>query len=159
MKRFIPGALILLSVSMLGTLFSSSAEAARPLSRAQFLKHVDRALARRNARELAALADWSEWRGAGNPDPKSLRLVLPPSPIKRQRELNEREVLYRDGNGRSWHLVLQEPEGKPKRWSLPILTRSCPEAIQRRPIDDSAPVPTPPPPTSWTPLECWPLPM
>ena len=140
---------------------STPATAAPPksLSRAAFLKKVDRALARRNPKELAALADWEPWRKDGNPEPRFLKLALPPGPIRREREMNEREVLYKDGNGRSWHLVLEESQTAPTRYSLPILTRPCPQGAQRTPLDDAAPAPKPPAPTSWTPLECWPLPM
>ena len=161
MSRLPCSAIILLSLTVLAVLDGHPAAAvpSRSLSRAAFLKKVDQALARRNARDLAALADSSAWRRDGNPDPKSLQLALPPAPLKRQRELNEREVIYQDGTGRSWRLVLQESSTGPKRWSLPILTRACPQGMQRRPLDESTPLPTPPPPTSWTPLECWPLPM
>jgi hypothetical protein len=164
MSRFVRSPIILLSLALLAVLggFPAAAAPSRPLSRVEFLKKVDRALARRNAKDLAALADWSAWRKDGNPDPRSLQLALPPAPLERQKELNDREVLYQDGTGRTWRLVLQESAATPKapkRWNLPILTRPCPQGMQRRPLDDAAPLPTPPPPTSWSPLECWPLPM
>ena len=120
--------------------------------RDRFLGEVETAMAARDGVALARLADWSGWEARA----ETLALVLPKGPLKRERELSETEVLYKDGAERSWRLLLRQGSS---RLLLVPRARPCPAAPMRRRPDAAAPAsPASEAPASWTPLECWPLP-
>ena len=66
-------------------------------SRDQFLSRIDRALAQRDAAQIAALADVDRWRTSGHADVRGLELWLPAGPLKRTQSLSANEVVYEDG--------------------------------------------------------------
>jgi hypothetical protein len=114
--------------------------------RARFLADVDAALASRDAARLEALADWTGWGGARG------ELLLPAAPIRRERELSDTEVLYRDAAGRSWRLVTRSVDGALR---LVPRARPCPARGMERVRGAGPPAAER---RTWTPLECWPLP-
>lgn len=120
-------------------------------ARARFFSRVDAALASRDEAALVSLVDWTGWSRR-----ETLDLILPPAPIARAEELNETEVVYRDGDEKTWRL-LARPSASGE-WRIVPRARPCPVGgMQRRPSkEDAGPVKMPP--ESWTPLECWPLP-
>jgi len=79
--------------------------------------------------------------------------VLPPAPIARDRVLSETEVVYRDGEGKTWRASLRATDGGLR---LVPRARPCPAGGMRRGLDD--PAPNREKPSSWSPVECWPLP-
>lgn len=122
--------------------------------REAFLKRVEAAFATRESKSLASLADVDAWRAAGYPELSTLQMFLPPGPLDFEKELAPLEVIYRDGNGRSWRLVLRDVKGE-----LLALIRAepCPRGVARAPQFEREERPVPKVQT-WTLLECWPLP-
>jgi hypothetical protein len=129
-------------------------------SRAEFLAAVDAALAQRDAARLSALADLDRWRKSGHPDLDPGALWLPPAPLTRKRDLTPAEVIYDDGEGRSWRLRLRRDEDR-NAWHVILPDRPCPSKSMPR-INLSDPPRGADAPASssavWTVLECWPLP-
>ena len=146
---------------------ASSIVAQEPVSasREDFLQRLDAALAGRDPRQLASLADAGAWREAGRPALDRLTLALPSAPLKRVRDLSTNEVLYEDGEGKTWRARLREGAGGPA-WSVVALNRACPpKSMPRgRPWEDLPPTPSSASSAAagasetWTLLECWPLP-
>src|SRR5262245_50908654 len=132
-------------------LFACASAPAGEDDRARFLARVDAALTSRDRDSLEGLADLAAW-GARE---ERLELLLPPAPIRREKVLSETEVLYRDGERKSWRLVTRRVGD-----ALCIVPRArpCPEGGQRRRLVDGALAPNLERPSTWTPLECWPLP-
>jgi hypothetical protein len=65
-------------------------------------------------------------------------------------------VLYRDGDGKSWRLRLRHSGDS---FLIAPRERLCPQGGQRKRLaDGSAPAPNRGRPSTWAPLECWPLP-
>ncbi len=134
---------------------------ARQISaREGFLARVDAALASRDWKRVAAVADTASWHEAGYPDIGTLKMSLPRGPLTRSKDLSETSVLYRDGSGRSWRLTLRR-EGESGSWKAVIRASPCPRGGARlRPDVRPRGRPDPSPSvTTWTVLECWPLPM
>ena len=146
-----PGALLAVQTAPPAT---PGAGAGTSTRREAFLKRVEAAFAAREPECLAALADVDAWRAAGYPELSTLQLFLPPAPLVFEKELAPLEVLFRDGNGRSWRLVLREMKGE-----LLALVRAepCPRGAARAPRYEREARPTPRV-QAWTLLECWPLP-
>jgi hypothetical protein len=117
----------------------------------RFLELLDAALAGRNGREVAELADVDAWRAAGYPDPADLELLLPPAPLTRTRALSDAEVLYKDGTDRLWRVVLRSGSAT---WKATIRASPCPRTGARRTLEGDAGSAV----KTWTILECWPLP-
>lgn len=149
-------AMLLVLPGLLGCAMSAAPGAGDERSR--LLSRIDAALAGRDRAELEALADWRGWSGATDPpDVARLELLLPPAPIRREKEMSEREVLYRDGEGRSWRLVLTRVESGD--WKIVVRARPCPAGgMRRQPMNEDAAPPDRKAARTWTPLECWPLP-
>jgi hypothetical protein len=123
-------------------------------ARAAFLKRAEAAFTAREAKGVAALADMEAWRAAGYPELSTLQMFLPPGPIVLEKELAPLEVLYKDGNGRSWRLVLRVVKGELR---AVVRAEPCPRGVALAPRYARAERPTPKV-QSWTLLECWPLP-
>jgi hypothetical protein len=123
-------------------------------ARVAFLKRVEAAFAVREPRSVGALADVDAWRAAGYPEISTLQMFLPPGPLLFEKELTPLEVLYRDGDGRSWRLVLHDVKGE---FLALVRAQPCPRGVARAPQYGKAERPTPKVQT-WTLLECWPLP-
>ena len=119
-----------------------------------FLNRVEMAFATRDASAVAALADVEAWRAAGYPELSTLQMFLPPAPLVFERELTPSEVIYRDGNERTWRLVLTEAKGE---FRAVVRANPCPRGVARAPQYEREERPTPKV-QSWTLLECWPLP-
>lgn len=135
----------------------SSTMSADARSRDEFLKMVDAALAARDAQAILALADVDAWRQAGYRGPDLAAMTLPDAPIARVRMLSESEVLYKDGHGREWKLRLRDRGAGD--WAIVLRDRACPRGgIERSPEFERGGRQSDAPPT-WTPLECWPLPV
>jgi hypothetical protein len=132
----------------------ASTEAEASTRREAFLKRVGAAFATRDARTIAALADVEAWRAAGYPELSALQMFLPPDPLVFEKELTPSEVIYRDGNGRKWRLVLRDVKGELR---AVVRTSPCPRGIVTAPQVDRPKRPAPRVET-WTLLECWPLP-
>jgi hypothetical protein len=131
-------------------------------SRDQFLSRVDRALAQRDAAQIAGLADVERWRTSGHADLRALELWLPLGPLKRTQNLSANEVLYEDGEQNSWRLRLRHDAARDD-WAVTIVGRPCPpKGMPRgRPWEEGPDPPaagTPAASGMWTVLECWPLP-
>lgn len=129
-------------------------------SRRTFLQAVDSALASRDPIQLSKVADLDRWRTARRPDLDRLTLWIPPAPITRTRDLTPSEVLYEDGEGRSWRLRLSHDEAR-HVWKVILPDRPCPPKGPPRVRPDSATgadAPAARSPEVWTVLECWPLP-
>ena len=126
-------------------------------SREKYLESVDSALASRNPKRVAAIADTTAWREAEYPDVATLKMTLPRGPLKRYKDLSETSVLYHDAAGRSWRLTLKKGS-PPDSWKAVIRANPCPKAVVRPRLGPKAPEATPAV-TTWTVLECWPLPM
>lgn len=126
-------------------------------SRDAFLKKVDAALAARDARAILALSDVDGWRAAGHGAPEPQAMTLPDGPFERERTLSDSEVLYTDARGRSWKLELRAP-GDHGPWAIVLRDHGCPRGGTRRAPEFESPAAPDNPPT-WTPLECWPLPV
>ncbi len=127
-------------------------------SRETFLKRMDAALASRDPKRLADLSDCASWKEAGYPAVEDLKLTLPPPPLVRDKDLSDSSVLYRDANGRSWMLALRRVESN--TWKAVVRAAPCPpggarSSLPRKPRSQPTPAAT----TTWTVLECWPLPM
>ena len=122
--------------------------------RAAFLKRMEAAFATREPQSLSALADMDAWRAAGYPEISTLQMFLPPAPLVFEKELAPLEVIYRDGNGRGWRLVLREVKGE---FLALVRAEPCPRGVARAPQYGREERPTPKVQT-WTLLECWPLP-
>jgi hypothetical protein len=132
--------------------------AALAKSRKEFLARIDAAFASRDAKTLEAVADVAAWREAGYPDLSALKMVLPEGPLSRYKELSDTAVLYRDSSGRSWCLRLRPP-GESGAWKAVIRASPCPRGGTRV-APHGKPGPRETPVTStWTLLECWPLPV
>ena len=129
---------------------------ARAESRDEFLKKVDAAFAARDAQAILALADVDAWRQAGYREPTAAALTLPDPPIVRERLLSDSEVIYKDGRGRQWKLLIHERASG--GWAIVLRDRACPRGgMQRGPELDRGNSPNEA--ATWTPLECWPLPV
>jgi len=126
-------------------------------SRDKYLESVDSVLKSRDPKQVAAIADTTAWREADYPDLATLKMTLPKGPLKRYKDLSETSVLYHDAAGRSWRLTLKKGS-PPGSWKAVIRENPCPKAVVRPGRGTSAPAPTPAV-TTWTVLECWPLPM
>jgi hypothetical protein len=122
--------------------------------REAFLKRAEAAFAAREAKGLEALADVESWRAAGYPEPATLRMLLPPAPIRFQKELTAFESVWRDGAGRTWRLVLREVKGELR---AVVRAAPCPRGIVPAP-GAGRPERATPKVEEWTLLECWPLP-
>ena len=122
--------------------------------REAFLQSVEAAFATREPRAVAALADVEAWRTAGYPELSTLEMFLPPAPLAFEKDLTPSEVIYRDGNERSWRLVLTEVKGE---FRAVVRANPCPRGAARAPQFEPEERPTPKVQT-WTILECWPLP-
>jgi hypothetical protein len=119
----------------------------------RFLEKVDAALLARDRDALERLADLASWNERRE---ERLELLLPPAPVKRERVVSETEVLYRDGDGKSWRLRLRRSGDS---FLIAPRERLCPQGGQRKRLaDGSAPAPNRGRPSTWAPLECWPLP-
>jgi hypothetical protein len=148
--------LILLEAARITT-FAWSPDPSRDAgARETFLKLVDAALASRDPKRLAELADSAAWREAGRPELDGLQLTLPPAPLVRGKDLSEFSVLYQDAAERSWTLTLRR-DAESNAWKAVVRGNPCPRG-GTRPSSESRPRPTPST-TTWTILECWPLPM
>jgi hypothetical protein len=128
--------------------------------RSAFLRAMDGALSARDSNAILELSDVDEWRRSGRPQPLASALLLPEGPITRLRDLSESETLYKDRNGRQWRLRLKHDTDH-KKWVAVLSDSPCPRGgMKRGPQWESRP-----PGTSgersvtWTPLECWPLPL
>ena len=126
-------------------------------SREKYLESVDSALASRDPKKVAAIADTAAWHEAEYPDLATLKMTLPEGPLRRYKDLSETSVLYHDAAGRSWRLTLTRGSA-PDRWKAVIRANPCPKALVRPRRGSRAPETTPAV-TTWTVLECWPLPM
>jgi hypothetical protein len=126
-------------------------------SRERYLESVDSALASRDPRKVAAIADTAAWREADYPDLETLKMTLPEGSLKRYKDLSETSVLYHDAAGRSWRLTLARGS-PPYSWKAVIRANPCPKPLVRPRRGPKAPEATPTV-TTWTVLECWPLPM
>jgi hypothetical protein len=121
-----------------------------------FLNKVDAALAVRNARQMLALSDVDAWQKAFHAEPDPAAMTLPAAPLRRVRALSGSEFLYTDSAGRSWRLVLRESPAS--SWRIVLHDRPCPRGgVRRAPEFERAPPADSP--ATWTPLECWPLPL
>ena len=133
---------------------TAGAAAEASVRREAFLKVAEAAFATRDPKSLAALADVDAWRAAGYPELSTLQMFLPPAPIVFEKELTPLEVIYRDGTGRRWRLVLRDVKGELKGV---IRADPCPQGVGRGPQIEVREKPTPKV-QIWTLLECWPLP-
>jgi hypothetical protein len=133
---------------------TAGAEAEASVRREAFLKLAEAAFATRDTKAVAALADVDAWRAAGYPELSTLQMFLPPAPIVFEKELTAMEVIYRDGTGRRWRLVLRDLKGELKGI---IRADPCPQGVGRGPEFEGREKPTPKVQV-WTLLECWPLP-
>lgn len=125
-------------------------------SRDVFLKKVDLALAARDADAILALADVDAWRQAGYRRPEAAAMTLPDAPIARERMLSESEALYTDGHGREWKLRVRDRGAGD--WAIVLRDRACPRGGMRRGPEIDRGGGRFDAPSTWTPLECWPLP-
>jgi hypothetical protein len=125
-----------------------------------FLRAMDGALSSRNSTAILELSDVDEWRRSGRPQPLASALLLPQGPITRLRDLSESETLYKDGSGRQWRLRFKHDIER-KKWMAVLSDSPCPRGgMKRGPQWESRPSgPGAERPLSWTPLECWPLPL
>ena|SRR2546428_6725148 len=129
---------------------------ARAESRDEFLKRVDAALAARDAQAILALANVDAWRRAGYHEPTAAALTLPDGPVVRDRQLSDSEVIYKDGRGRQWKLLMRERDSG--GWAIVLRDRACPRGgMQKNPALEHGTRQSEP--QTWTPLECWPLPL
>jgi hypothetical protein len=146
-----------------GCVMTTAAQGPEQDARREFLQSVDAALASRDPEKLAALADLQQWRAAGRPSLGAATLWLPPSPLKRARDLSASEVLYEDAEGNTWRLRFHRDDAQ-RAWRVTILSRPCPPKTSPRGgvtgglADDASSQRPPAASTIWTPVECWPLP-
>lgn len=128
----------------------------RAEAREEFLKKVDAALAARDGQAILALSDREAWRQAGYRDPDAAALTLPDGPLVRDRLLSDSEVIYKDGRGRQWKLLLRDRGAG--GWAIVLHSRACPRGgMQRSPEYERGGAE--PNAQAWTPLECFPLPL
>jgi hypothetical protein len=144
-----------------GCVMATAAQRPEQDARREFLRTVDAALASRDPEKLAALADARQWTAAGRPPLGSATLWLPPGPLKRVRDLSTSEVLYEDGDGRTWRLRFHRDDAQ--AWRVTILPRPCPPKTSPRGgvtggLGDDPRPQSPAAAPIWTPVECWPLP-
>jgi hypothetical protein len=123
--------------------------------REAFLKRLDSAIAARDTQALEALTDRDAWRAAGYPDPTELRMTLPKAPLVREKDLSINTVLYKDGNGRLWRVILRRDSAG--KLAILMRARACPNRNMRRDAASSEATSEPRVQT-WTIFECWPLP-
>jgi hypothetical protein len=129
-----------------------------------FLRNVDAALESQKAEAILALSDVDAWVGSGRPHPSTMKLTLPPAPIRRVASADEPPVtddvsqaLYQDGTGRRWRLRLRQVADA--GWRIVLVGEPCPRGGgMARGLDWPRPTPARPESNVWTPLECWPLP-
>lgn len=129
-------------------------------AREDFLQKLDSVFSSRSSNSstrVAALADTKSWSEAGYPDVKTLKLVMPPGPLVRKRNLGETGVLYQDPSGRSWQVTLEHDE-EHDAWRAVIHQNLCPRGGMRARPGSLHQVPKPAVET-WTIFECYPLPM
>jgi hypothetical protein len=147
----------LIAVLSLGAPYAANGE---PVSSARedFLRKLDSAFSARASTRIAALADTKSWHEAGYPDVRTLKLVMPPGPLVRKRDLGDTSVLYQDPSGRSWQVTLERDE-EHDAWRAVIRQNLCPRGGGMRARPGTLREAPKPAVETWTIFECYPLPM